>query len=60
METETKKRPENVVAGVVGAFLGSLLGVVCTVAIGQLGYVASVSGLRHDDQRGCVRHGEGL
>lgn len=45
METETKKRPENVVAGVVGAFLGSLLGVVCTVAIGQLGYVASVSGL---------------
>ncbi len=45
METETKKRPENVVAGIVGAFLGSLLGVVCTVVIGQLGYVASVSGL---------------
>lgn len=46
MEEETKqKRQENVVAGVVGAFLGSLLGVLCTVVIGQLGYVASISGL---------------
>lgn len=45
MEKQRKKRPENVVAGVVGAFLGTLLGVVCTVVIGQLGYVASVSGL---------------
>lgn len=45
MEEQRKKRPENVVAGVVGAFLGTLLGVVCTVVIGQLGYVASVSGL---------------
>ena len=45
METKQKARPENVVAGVVGAFLGSLLGVVCTVVIGQLGYVASISGL---------------
>lgn len=33
------------VAGVVGAFLGSLLGVVCIVVLGQLGYVASLSGL---------------
>ena len=45
MEGQRKKRPENVAAGVVGAFLGTLLGVVCTVVIGQLGYVASVSGL---------------
>lgn len=45
LETKQKTRPENVVAGIVGAFLGSLLGVVCTVVIGQLGYVASVSGL---------------
>lgn len=45
LETNEKKRHENVVAGVVGAFLGALVGVVCTVVIGQLGYVASVSGL---------------
>lgn len=42
MESE---RPENVVAGLVGAFLGSLVGVGCTVVIGQLGYVAAFSGL---------------
>ena len=42
---EQKKRRENVVAGVVGAFLGSLIGVACTVIIGQMGYVASISGL---------------
>lgn len=45
MEHETKTKRENIVAGVVGAFLGTLLGVICTVVIGQLGYVASVSGL---------------
>ena len=46
MEQKTRqKKPENVMAGVVGAFLGSLLGVLCTILIGQLGYVASVSGL---------------
>lgn len=39
------KRPENVIAGLVGAFLGSLIGVVCTVIIGQLGYVSAFSGL---------------
>ena len=42
---EQKKRRENVAAGLVGAFLGSLIGVACTVIIGQLGYVASISGL---------------
>lgn len=42
---EQKKRRENVAAGVVGAFLGSLIGVACTVIIGQMGYVASISGL---------------
>lgn len=40
-----RTRRENVVAGIVGAFLGSLIGVVCIVLLGQLGYVASVSGL---------------
>lgn len=42
---EQKKRRENVAAGIVGAFLGSLIGVACTVIIGQMGYVASISGL---------------
>lgn len=45
MEQETKTRRENVAAGVVGALLGTLLGVVCTVVISQMGYVASISGL---------------
>ena len=42
---EQKKKRENLVAGSVGAFLGTLAGVVCTVVIGQMGYVASISGL---------------
>lgn len=45
MEQEKKTKRENIAAGLVGAFLGSLIGVVCAVVIGQLGYVASVSGL---------------
>jgi hypothetical protein len=40
---EYEKR-ESVVGGLVGAFLGSLIGVVCIVLIGQLGYIASISG----------------
>ena len=36
---------ENVIAGIVGAFLGSLLGVVAIVVISQLGYVAAISGI---------------
>lgn len=42
MKTERK---ENVLTGLVGAFLGSLIGVACIVWIGQLGYVASLSGV---------------
>lgn len=42
---EQEKRRENVVAGLVGAFLGTLIGVACVVVLGQMGYVASVSGL---------------
>lgn len=45
MEQEKTKKRENVAAGIAGAFIGSLAGVVCTLVIGQLGYVASVSGL---------------
>lgn len=38
-------KPENVLAGVVGALLGCLLGVGCIVLLGQLGYVAALSGI---------------
>lgn len=39
------ERRENVLTGLVGAFLGSLIGVACIVGIGQMGYVASLSGV---------------
>lgn len=45
MEQAKKTRQENVAAGLVGALLGSLAGVLCTVVIGQMGYVTSISGL---------------
>lgn len=41
----TPKKSENPIAGAVGAFLGSLLGVACIILVGQLGYVASISGV---------------
>lgn len=40
-----EKKGENVIAGVVGAFLGSLIGGALIVILGQLGYVAALSGL---------------
>ena len=42
---EQSRRRENVVGGIVGAFLGSLIGVAMIVIIGQLGYVAALSGV---------------
>ena len=42
---EAAQKPENVLTGVVGALLGSLLGVGCIVLLGQLGYVAALSGI---------------
>lgn len=38
-------KQENILGGIVGALLGSLLGVASIVLLGQLGYVAAVSGL---------------
>ena len=38
-------KKDNVVAGVVGAFLGSIIGVICIIIIGELGYVAAISGV---------------
>lgn len=43
--TSHAARTENRVSGVVGALLGSLIGVLCIVLISQLGYVAALSGV---------------
>ena len=45
MEQQVKKREDQVVAGTVGAFLGSLLGVACIIIVGRLGYVSALSGV---------------
>ncbi len=44
-EAQATQKKENVVAGIVGALLGSLIGVVCIVILSQLGYVAALSGV---------------
>ena len=38
-------RRENVLGGIVGAFLGSLIGVAVMVLLGQIGFVSAVSGI---------------
>lgn len=43
--SEKKKKKENIVGGIVGALVGSLLGVACIIVLGQLGYVAAISGV---------------
>lgn len=42
---QEKQKKENLVGGVVGALLGSLIGAVCIVLLGQLGFIASLSGV---------------
>ena len=44
-QKEREKRQESLVAGLVGAFLGSLLGMACIIVVSQLGYVASLCGV---------------
>ena len=45
-QNQTKmQKQEQVLPGIVGAFIGSLIGAVVIVIVGQLGYVAAVSGL---------------
>ena len=39
------RKPENVINGIVGAVVGALIGGVCIVLLGQLGYVAAISGI---------------
>lgn len=36
---------ENVFLGFIGAFVGSLIGAVCIVLLGQFGYIASICGV---------------
>lgn len=45
LEWEQEKPRDNVIAGTVGAFLGSLIGVACIVLIRKLGYVSVASGV---------------
>ncbi|MCI1219771.1 MAG: hypothetical protein LKF99_04465 [Bifidobacterium sp.] len=41
----TPERSENIVGGIIGALFGSIIGAAMIVLIGQLGYVAVISGL---------------
>lgn len=43
--SQSQQKKENVLGGVVGALLGSLIGVAAIVLLSQLGYVAALSGL---------------
>lgn len=43
--SEHQQKKENVLGGLVGALLGSLIGVASIVLLSQLGYVAALSGL---------------
>ena len=45
LDWEREEPRDNVVAGTVGAFLGSLIGVACIVLVSKLGYVAAVCGM---------------
>ncbi len=43
--SQTKTRKENVIAGIVGAFLFSLIGGIVWVALDYIGFYAGISGL---------------
>ncbi len=42
---ENQNKSENLLAGIVGAFFGSLVGVIAIIILSQLGYVAVISGM---------------
>ncbi|MFT4107934.1 MAG: hypothetical protein QM657_19475 [Lacrimispora sp.] len=44
-EVQQNQKKENLIGGIVGALLGSLIGVAVIILLGQLGYVAALSGL---------------
>lgn len=39
------ERKENVFLGLIGAFVGSLIGAICIVLLGEFGYIASICGV---------------
>lgn len=45
LDWEQEEPRDNVIAGTVGAFLGSLIGVACIVLVNQLGYVSAICGV---------------
>lgn len=45
VQAQKKQKSENVIGGIVGALLGSLVGVACIILVSQLGYVAALSGI---------------
>lgn len=44
-ERMANEQKERVLAGIVGAFIGSLIGAVCIVLLNQFGFIASFSGV---------------
>ena len=45
LEQQDQYKEENVAAGIIGAFLGSVLGFICIVLCGKLGYITAISGI---------------
>lgn len=45
VQAQKRMKNENVAGGIVGAFLGTLAGVLCIIILSQLGYVAAFSGI---------------
>ena len=45
VKQEKSKKAENIVGGIIGAFLGSLIGAAAIILISQLGYIAAISGV---------------
>ena len=60
MELETKQ--ENRLAGIVGALIGSIIGGMASVLVGQLGWISAVSGviLAFSTLKGYETLGKGL
>lgn len=44
-EQKDAQKKENVIGGIFGAIVGSLLGILCIVILSRLGYVAALSGV---------------
>lgn len=42
---QKQQRKENLIGGIVGAFLGSVIGILCIVVFGQMNRIAVVSGI---------------